>query len=207
MPTRNITTMGSLAGGASLILVDRFSASPVLGSNSAIRRHHIQLHRGHAGHFVKAAGKSARSRASCASGLWTSAFNKELQDTFEARFGITILTGYALTECVFGTIQPLYGLRKPRSIGRPRFHPDFENAIRIVDEQGKDLPPGQTGEIIISNPTVTPGYFKNPKETARVIRNGWLHTGDNAYRDEDNYFYFIDRKKDVIDDGERTSRL
>jgi crotonobetaine/carnitine-CoA ligase len=54
------------------------------------------------------------------------------------------------------------------------------------------------GELIIKNPTVTPGYFRDPEETKKILKNGWLHTGDNAYRDEEGYFYFVDRKKDVI---------
>jgi len=109
-----------------------------------------------------------------------------------------VLAGYALTECPFGTIQPLQGIRKPKSIGIPRFHPEFQNQIRIVNAQGTELPPGEIGELIIKNPTVTPGYFRDPEETDKIIREGWLHTGDNAYRDEDGYFYFVDRKKDVI---------
>jgi crotonobetaine/carnitine-CoA ligase len=128
----------------------------------------------------------------------TPALDKELQERFEKRFGLTVLSGYALTECPFGTIQPLHGIRKPKSIGIPRFHPSFENQIRVVNEQGQELPPHETGELIIKNPTVTPGYFRDPEGTQKVIRNGWLYTGDNAYRDEDGYFYFVDRKKDVI---------
>jgi crotonobetaine/carnitine-CoA ligase len=128
----------------------------------------------------------------------TPALDKELQDHFEERFGLTVLGGYALTECPFGTIQPLHGIRKPKSIGIPRYHPEFENQIRVVNDQGQELPAGEVGELIIKNPTVTPGYFRDFEETKKVLKNGWLYTGDNAYRDEDGYFFFVDRKKDVI---------
>jgi crotonobetaine/carnitine-CoA ligase len=70
--------------------------------------------------------------------------------------------------------------------------------MRVVDDQGRELPPGDVGELIIRNPTVTPGYFKDPEETAKVIKDRWLYTGDNAYQDKDGYFFFVDRKKDVI---------
>ncbi len=192
------STMGSLAAGAGLILVHRFSASRFWDQ---IRRYDATIF-----NFIgvmvvilmkqPATALDRDNRVRVAYG--TPALAEELQKQFETRFGLTVLAGYALTECPFGTIQPLDGIRKPKSIGQPRFHPDFENEIRIVNDLGEELPPGKTGELIIRNPTVMPGYFRDPAETAKVLKNGWLHTGDNAYRDQDGYFYFVDRKKDVI---------
>jgi len=192
------STMGSLAAGAGLVLVDGFSASRFWEQ--------INFYQATIFNFIGAmlailikqpeSVRDADNPIRLAYG--TPALDQELQELVEKRFGLTILAGYALTECPFGTIQPLHGRRKPKSIGLPRYHPDFENLIKIVDDQGVELPPGQAGEIVIKNPTVTPGYFKNPEETARIVKDGWLYTGDNAYRDQDGYFFFVDRKKDVI---------
>lgn len=202
------STMGSLAAGASLILVNRFSASRFWGQ---IRQYDATVFN-FIGAMVVILTKQPESpldrqnKVRVAYG--TPALDKELQDRFEERFGLTILAGYALTECPFGTIQPLKGIRKSKSVGIPRSHPEFENQIRVVNDLEEELPPGQVGEIIIKNPTVTPGYFRDPEETRKIIRNGWLHTGDNAYRDEEGYFYFVDRKKDVIRRrGENVSSL
>lgn len=192
------STMGSLAAGASLILVNRFSASKFWDQ---IRYYGVTIF-----NFIGAmlailmkqpeSPQDSQNPVRVAYG--TPALEKKLQESFEKRFGVTLLFGYALTECPFGTIQPLHGVRRPKSIGLPRYHPDFENKIIVVDEQDRELPSDKIGEIVINNPTVTPGYFRDPEETNRVIKNGWLHTGDTAYRDKDGYFYFVDRIKDVI---------
>jgi len=192
------STMGSLAAGGSLVLINRFSASRFWDQ---IRHYEATIF-----NFIGAmliilmkqseSPQDRQHRVRVAYG--TPALDKELQDHFEERFGLTVLTGYALTECPFGTIQPLKGVRKPKSIGLPRYHPEFINRVLVVDEEGHELPPNQVGELIIKNPTVTPGYFRNPEETNKILRDGWLHTGDNGFRDEEGYYYFVDRKKDVI---------
>ncbi len=73
--------------------------------------------------------------------------------------------------------------------------------IAIVDEQGNRLPPGKVGEIIGRGDNITQGYWKMPDDTAEVFKNGWLHTGDMGYRDEDGYIFIVDRKKDIIISG------
>jgi crotonobetaine/carnitine-CoA ligase len=190
--------MGSLAAGASLILVNRFSASRFW---EQIRRYQATIFN-FIGAMIVILMKQPKSpldeQNTVRVAYGTPALDKEIRERFEARFGLTVLAGYALTECPFGTIQPLGGVRKPKSIGIPRFHPEFRNEIRIVNDQGEELPVGETGELIIRNPTVTPGYFRAPEETQKILRNGWLYTGDNAFRDEDGHFFFVDRKKDVI---------
>ena len=192
------STMGSLASGGSLILVNRFSASRFWNQ---IRQYGATIFN-FIGAMVVILMKQPESPLDCQNmvrvAYGTPALDRGLQDRFEERFGLTALAGYALTECPFGTIQPLHGIRKPKSIGIPRFHPEFENKIRVVNDRGEVVPIGKVGELIIKNPTVTPGYFRDSDETRKVLRNGWLYTGDNAYQDEDGYFYFVDRKKDVI---------
>jgi len=73
--------------------------------------------------------------------------------------------------------------------------------IEIVDEQGNKMPAGKIGEIIGRGDNITQGYWKMPEETAEVYRDGWFHTGDIGYRDEDGYVFVVDRKKDIIISG------
>ncbi|MFZ3217138.1 MAG: AMP-binding protein [Candidatus Acidiferrales bacterium] len=84
-----------------------------------------------------------------------------------------------------------------RSCGKPT------SAVRlaIMDEQGQLLPPGQAGEIVARGSLVSPGYYDMPEATAEIRAYGWHHTGDVGYRDQDGYFYIVDRKKDMIISG------
>ena len=84
----------------------------------------------------------------------------------------------------------------------------FVNKAKIVDENDKEVAPGVVGEIKLKNPVMMKGYFKDAELTYKVISDGWLSTGDYAWKDEDGYFYFADRKKDVIRRrGENVSSL
>ncbi|MBI5098663.1 MAG: long-chain fatty acid--CoA ligase [Nitrospirae bacterium] len=114
---------------------------------------------------------------------------------FEKRFNIPLIEGYGLTEASpVVAVNPLKGIRKPASVGPPV--PGVEAVV--VGEDGKKLPAGETGELIIRGPNVMKGYFNKPQETEAVLRDGWLYTGDVARIDEDGYIYIVDRKKDVI---------
>ncbi|WP_051328388.1 long-chain-fatty-acid--CoA ligase [Desulfatirhabdium butyrativorans] len=114
---------------------------------------------------------------------------------FQETFNIPIVEGYGLTEatCV-STLNPRDGVRKVGSIGLAL--PGQQ--VLIVDEEGRELPPGQAGEIVISGDVVMKGYFNRPEETAATIVNGFLHTGDVGYKDEDGYIFIVDRIKDMI---------
>jgi len=79
--------------------------------------------------------------------------------------------------------------------------PGYKWEARIVDDEGSDVPAGQTGELIVKGPGVLQEYYKNPQKTAETIRGGWLYTGDVAKMDEDGFIYIVDRKKDVINSG------
>lgn len=115
---------------------------------------------------------------------------------FEARFGIKLRTGFALTE-----VSPPFGtgwnVADFRSCGKLR--PGYE--VRLVDEHDLEVPPGQTGELVVRHErpwTLSQGYFGMPEQTAQAWRNGWFHTGDSFRRDDELNYYFVDRIKDAI---------
>ncbi len=104
---------------------------------------------------------------------------------------------YGLTEGFITVLDKNHYASKPNSVGPPQ--PFFE--MRIVNEQDKDLAPGEIGEIIGRGPALMPGYYKRPDLTSQAIVDGWLHTGDLGYADEDGFLYLVDRKKDMIISG------
>jgi len=109
--------------------------------------------------------------------------------------GTVIAEGYGLTESSpVVAFNPLTGMQKPDSIGIPV--PGTE--LRLVDDQGRCVPPGQPGEIIVRGPQIMLGYWGRPDETAHAVKGGWLYTGDIAVMDADGYLRIVDRKKDVI---------
>ncbi len=116
---------------------------------------------------------------------------------FERRFGVTAVPSYSLTEDLLSVLGPLDpSVRKLGSCGvaiAPEAH-----RLRICDDEGESLAPGELGEIVKQSPAVMMGYYKNPEATAAALRDGWLHTGDLGYLDEDGFLYFVDRKKDII---------
>lgn len=122
---------------------------------------------------------------------------QEVQARFEALTGGRIIEGYGLTETSPVThLNPIAGRRKNGSIGLP--FPNTE--CRIVDaaDGTRDLPVGEVGELLLRGPQVMSGYWQNPEETALVLRDGWLYTGDLASMDADGFCYIVDRKKDLI---------
>ena len=125
---------------------------------------------------------------------------QEVRDRFEGLTACRVMEGYGLTEAGPVThLNPYHQERPPGSIGLP-----FPSTLaRIVDaETGvRDLPSGEVGELVVQGPQVMSGYWQRPDESALVLRDGWLFTGDLAKMDEKGYFYIIDRKKDLIIDA------
>jgi len=117
---------------------------------------------------------------------------------------LRFLHGWGMTELSpVGLFLP-EALRDPRvagdrlrSVGLPPLNQD----TRIVDSDGNDVPPGTVGELIVRGPMVMQGYWNMPEETARTVRNGWMHTGDAAWRDTEGLHYIADRLKDMIISG------
>ncbi|HLZ54177.1 MAG TPA: AMP-binding protein, partial [Verrucomicrobiae bacterium] len=116
-------------------------------------------------------------------------------NAFTRQFPFPLREGYGPTESSpVATVNPIYGVNKPGSIGKPI--PNVELSIR--DEAGNELPVGETGEICIRGGNVMRGYWNQPEETAKVLRGDWLYTGDVGRCDADGYYFITDRKKDML---------
>jgi len=111
-----------------------------------------------------------------------------VEPTFTNAYGLTETHGVATTNGGKDLLE------KTTSIGRPL--PFVE--MKIVDEDGNEVPDGQLGELLMFGPTITPGYWNRPDATEETIRGGWLYTGDLGYRDADGFFFVVDRAKDMI---------
>jgi long-chain acyl-CoA synthetase len=119
----------------------------------------------------------------------------EVVEPFERRFGGKLLEGYGLTEASpVVSAHRLSGVRKLGSVGQPI--PGVTVSIR--DDDDRALPTHEVGEVCVQGPNVMVGYYRNPEETAKAIRGGWLRTGDMGRLDADNYLYIVERKKDLI---------
>lgn len=118
----------------------------------------------------------------------------DIERRWEERFGLPVWEGYGLTETSPFAAYNHASRHRAGSIGSPI--PGVE--MRIVDDHDRALEPGQWGEICIRGPNVMQGYWNRPDETANALRGGWFHSGDIGYRDEDGYFFIVDRVKDMI---------
>jgi crotonobetaine/carnitine-CoA ligase len=130
------------------------------------------------------------------------------KEEFELRYGVTLINGYGMTETMtLLCTSPVVGARRWPSIGLPA----PGRRLRLVDDEGRDVAPGEVGEIVVvgvPGRDVFLGYYDDPESTAEVLREDGLHTGDNAYADEQGFLYFFDRKKDMIKRaGENVSAL
>jgi long-chain acyl-CoA synthetase len=140
------------------------------------------------------AGKYQISLKHCTAG--GSAMPVEVMRAFDSKYGVNILEGYGLSETSpVASFNTLERPKKPGSIGTPLDGVEF----KLVDEQGRTITqPGVPGEICIKGPNVMKGYYKRPEATAEAIKDGWFSTGDIAQRDEDGFYFIVDRKKDMI---------
>lgn len=180
-----------------LILLPRFEPDTVLQTISQL---HPTIFPGAPTMYValinhKAAAKANLSSINvCVSG--SAGLPLEVQEQFESLTGGRLIEGYGLTEASPVThANPLWGTRKIGTIGVP--FPDTDAAV-IDPATGEHLPVGELGELVVRGPQVMKGYWNKPEETAKVLRDGWLYTGDLATMDEDGYFTIMDRIKDII---------
>jgi long-chain acyl-CoA synthetase len=118
----------------------------------------------------------------------------EVLRRFEETFKCLVIEGYGLSESTCrSTFNPPDERRRPGSCGVP-----IGNEMRVVDEEDRDVPDGELGEIVLRGENILKGYYKNDTANTTAFRNGWFHTGDIGYRDADGFFYIVDRKSDMI---------
>lgn len=198
---QSISVLSSLTAGATLVLLEMFSATRFW---EQVRRHRANITS-----LVPALMRTIyaqppapedRDHALRVVFYAINCTDKEKTD-FEERFGVRFMNGYGLSEAMtIVTLAPIDGNRKWPSIGLPA----MDRQVMVVDEEGREVARGEVGELIVKGVpgrTIMKGYYKNPEATAATVKNGWMHTGDNAWKDEAGYIYFFDRKKDVIKRG------
>jgi long-chain acyl-CoA synthetase len=113
---------------------------------------------------------------------------------WDLRTGSIVCEGYGCTEATAVMTVNRSDHRKPGSVGTPI--PGEE--VRVVDEDDTEVPRGETGEVVGRGPNVMKGYWRQPEETAAVLRGGWLHTGDIGRMDDDGFLFIVERMKDLI---------
>ncbi|NLT05779.1 MAG: ATP-dependent acyl-CoA ligase, partial [Solirubrobacterales bacterium] len=195
------SVLGSVAAGAGLVLLPRFSASGFLDS---ARRHGATEFNSIGALLELLMAQPERPDDAdtplrlCYTGPSPS---EARQLEIERRFGIEVVCGYGLSETPYGFVWPR-GERPYGSLGRPRQHPLLGevNEARVVDGDGRDVAVGETGELWLRNPAVMLGYWGMAEETARALTpDGWLRTGDLVRRDDDaGTVTFVSRIKEVI---------
>jgi long-chain acyl-CoA synthetase len=184
--------------GAQLVLVPRFEVGAVL---DAIERHHATVFCGVPTMFVALqhadlTGRDVSSLRVCVSG--GASIPGEVLRGFEAAYhDVPVLEGYGLSEtCALATFNRSAEDRRVMSIGKRMWGVE----VRVVGPQDEELPAGpeHVGEIVLRGHNVMKGYLGRPEATAEAMRGGWFHTGDLGHRDEDGFFYIVDRKKDLV---------
>jgi long-chain acyl-CoA synthetase len=129
------------------------------------------------------------------------ALSARLLRDLEEVFGCVVLEGYGVSEtAAAGAFNRLRGQRKPGVVGPPMRGAE----LRVIDTAGQPLPPGQVGEILVRGDYVMAGYVGDPQATARVLRDGWLHTGDLGRLDGDGHLAVLGRQDEVLAVGDRT---
>lgn len=195
----NVVMNGAFMCGMTLVLFPRFNEQEVL---QAIAQYRATMFEGVPTMYLYLLKCPDLDRAAldsltrCTVGGQTMAVSKMRE--VEERFGCPLLELWGMTEIAgLGTTHPLYATNRHGSIGVPL--PQVECRIADPQNAADKLPAGKIGELMVRGPIVMKGYYGNPSATAETIEpDGWLHTGDLAWRDEEGYIYAVDRKKDMI---------
>jgi long-chain acyl-CoA synthetase len=195
----------SLLVPAPLVLCHRFEPSVAI---DVIREHRATFTVGSITVFIALMNAPNADRAALATltRIWSGGapIPPSTVREFAARFGQYIHNVYGLTETTSPSHGVPYHAEAPvdevsgaLSVGVPVYN----TVVRVIGDDGQDLPSGEIGEIVTQGPMVVPGYWRKPEETANALPGGALHTGDVGYMDADGWFYLVDRKKDQINAG------
>ena len=194
----SVTTMSALYAGGSTVVSPKFSASrfwqiiseyQITSFGSVATMLSMLLHTYPDG-VPKGLDTSRLRFAMCGS----APVPAEVMQRFEQTFNCLVIEGYGLSESTCrSTFNPPDKRRRPGSCGLP-----IGNEMKVVDEDDRDVPDGELGEIVLRGENILKGYYKNERATAESFRNGWFHTGDIGYRDADGFFFIVDRKSDMI---------
>ncbi len=192
---------GALAAGARLVLAPKFSASTFWRTATESGATQVNIIAA-IGNILARRPRSefdARHRLRV---VYGAPISPELERVFREEFHVpAVIEGYGMTEIPGAANNPFDGEKRANSMGRAATHPDpavkFAQ-LRIVGEDGRELPDGELGEIWVRTPILMQGYYKDPGQSAASIEDGWFKTGDLARRDADGYYYFVARKKDII---------
>lgn len=193
----SVTMNGPLLAGGEIITLPRFQAENVL---KAIQEWKPTFFIGVPAMFGAFSSVPTLKKYDLSSikGIFVGAapLTQALKSEFEGLSGARLIEGYGLTEAVTAIMaNPYLGQHKVGSIGLP--FPDVDVKIVALDGSA-DLPPGESGEIVLRSPTLMLGYYNQPEATAAAVRDGWLYTGDVGQMDAEGYFTITDRKKELI---------
>ena len=196
-----ISVMPTLTAGATLVMAEQFSASKYMEQARRYGATTTSLVAATAKMILAQPRHELDGHNSFRLVMYAIAITEEQWTEFETRFKVKLSDLWGLTETLAETTMNPPDLEMKRNcIGLCR----LGNEMKIVDDEGKEVSPGTVGEIVVHGVpgrTIMKGYYKNPEATAQTIRDGWLYTGDNGSMDEDGYFHFVDRKKDMIKRG------
>ncbi|MBI4195000.1 MAG: AMP-binding protein [Betaproteobacteria bacterium] len=190
---------GALAAGASMVIAPRFSASTFW--QTAVETGATEVN------IIEAIGTILKNRPRSefrpGHGIRkVYGVRESMAETFRNEFHIShLIGGYGMTEIPGVTCNPFEGPQKPGSMGPVGRHPDPNRPwaeCRVVDDEGRDVGVNEVGELVVKTPIIMQGYFRDPEQTKAAFRDGWFLTGDLVRRDEEGYFFFVSRKKDII---------
>jgi long-chain acyl-CoA synthetase len=193
---QTVSMNASLRVGATLTLLPKFDpgeALKIMGRDRVTHYYGVPTMYGALLHHPDRDQHDTSALRICITG--GAAMPVEVLRGFEEAFGCELLEGYGLSETspVASSNHPGRP-RKPGSIGTPL----REVEMKVVDENDREVPQGEVGEIVIRGHNVMKGYWEKPEATEEAMRGGWFHSGDMARIDEDGYFFIVDRKKDLI---------
>ena len=192
---------GAVACGGTMITTPKFSASQfwrLAAKHGATQLNILAA----VGNILPKRPRSEYDSSHRIRKIYGGPISADMMQAFEGEFAVPeLVEGFGMSEIPGALNNPFEGPRKAGSIGLPARHPRMPDGFaqaKVVDDDGREVPDGVEGELLVKTPISMVEYFRDPKQTAEAYADGWLKTGDMARRDADGYFYFIARKKDII---------